>query len=67
MISHKYQVGQKLVFKPNYMSTLSGAQDCKITRLMPLENGSRVYRIQCIADNLERVALEHQLYPQLML
>jgi hypothetical protein len=59
--NHKYKVGQSVRFRPTRMSTLSGVHDCKIMRLLPVEDGVHLYRIKCVAENVERVAKEGEL------
>ena len=61
MASHKYEVGQNVRFRPNRMSSLVGAQEGRIVRLLPIEEGSYLYRIKCVAENVERVAREGDL------
>jgi hypothetical protein len=56
--SHKYSVGQNVSFRPTRMSTLSGRQDCKIIRLLPVEDGNCLYRIKCVDESVERVVQE---------
>ena len=58
MASHKYRVGQDVRFRPRHMSALVGVQDCKIMRLLPIEDGAYLYRIKCVVENVERVAKE---------
>jgi hypothetical protein len=61
MVTHKFKVGQNVRFRPMRSSTMVGAQECKILRLLPIENGVRLYRIKCVAENVERVANEGEL------
>jgi hypothetical protein len=61
MASHKYEVGQNVRFKPNRTSSLVGSQEGTIVRLLPIEEGSYLYRIKCVAENVERVAKEGDL------
>ena len=61
MASHKYKVGQRVRFRPTHMSALVGAQDCKIIRQLPVQDGAYLYRIKCGAENVERVAREGEL------
>lgn len=61
MVTHKYKVGQNVRFRPMRTSAMVGAQECKIVRLLPIENGIRQYRIKCVAENVERVANEGEL------
>jgi hypothetical protein len=43
------------------MSALIGRQDCKIIRLLPIEDGNCLYRIKCIDESVERVVQEGHL------
>ena len=61
MANHKYELGQNVLFRPMRMSRLTGLQDCKITRQLPVEDGAYLYRIKCLAENVERVAREGEL------
>jgi hypothetical protein len=61
MASHKYKVGQDVRLRANRMSSLVGSPVCKIMRQLPIENGSYLYRIKCVAEKVERVAKEGDL------
>jgi len=61
MASHKYEVGQYVRFRPNRMSSLVGSQQGRIVRQLPIEEGSYLYRIKCVAESGERVAKEGDL------
>ena len=61
MARHKYEVGQHVRFRPNRTSSLSGSQEGTIVRLLPIEEGSNLYRDKCVAENVERVAREGDL------
>jgi hypothetical protein len=61
MASHKYEVGHNVTFTPNRTNSLSGSQEGTIVRLLPIEEGSYLYRIKCVAENVERVAREGDL------
>jgi hypothetical protein len=61
MASHKYKVGQDVRLTPTRMSSFVRSLECKITRLLPIENGSHLYRIKCVTENVERVAKEGDL------
>ena len=61
MASHKYRVGQNVTFRPTRMSALIGRQDCKIIRLLPIEDGNCLYRIKCVDESVERVVQEGHL------
>jgi hypothetical protein len=64
MASHKFKVGQALLFSPRRIGDRSGSQACQVVRLMPVEGGECQYRIKCRYDNIERIAKESQLSPQ---
>lgn len=64
MASHKFKVGQSLVFAPRHIGNRSGSQSCKVVRLMPIEGGECQYQIKCMYDNVERIAKESQLLHQ---
>ena len=64
MASHKYKVGQSLVFSPRRIGNRTANQSCKVVRLMPIENGECQYRIKCTGDTVERIAKESQLIGQ---
>ena len=64
MASHKFKVGQSLVFSPRRLGHQEGNQSCEIVRCLPLESGEFQYRIKCGYDNVERIARESQLIAQ---
>lgn len=59
MANHKFKVGQNVRLRPNRMR--AGFQECKIMRLLPMEEGNYLYRIKCGAESVERVAKEGDL------
>jgi hypothetical protein len=59
--NHKYKVGQNVSFRPTRMSALAGPRDCQIVRQLPIEDGSYLYRIKCVGENVERVVKEGYL------
>jgi hypothetical protein len=61
MASHKFKVGQMVDFTPSQMGVLASARGYKILRLLPQENGQRLYRIKTIAEAYERIAKESEL------
>ena len=61
MVSHKYKVGQDVRMTPTRLSTLLRLQECRITRQLPIEGGSRLYRVKCVGEIVERVAEEGDL------
>lgn len=64
MASHKFKVGQSLIFSLRRIGNHGGTQACKVVRLMPAEGGEAQYRIKCTSDNVERIVREGQLTPQ---
>ena len=58
MSSHKFKIGQMVRFRPGRMV---GYSECKILRLLPIEEGNHLYRIKCATENVERVAKESEL------
>ena len=62
-MSHKFSLGQAVVFSPGAREILNVATRSKITRLMPMEAAGYQYDIQVESDGLQRRALEHQLRP----
>jgi len=61
MSGHKYQVGQTVSFQPPRMGLPASIKECKIVRHLPVEGGSRLYRIKCVTENFERVVKESEL------
>jgi hypothetical protein len=61
MLGHKYKVGDTVSFTPGRMGFPAANRACKIVRLLPIEDGNRLYRIKCAAENFERVAKETEL------
>ena len=61
MASHKYKVGQNVRMTPTRLSFLPRSQECTIMRQLPIEDGSHLYRIKCVGENVERVAKEGDL------
>ena len=43
------------------MRSLVGFPECKIVRLLPIEGGSYLCRIKCVAEKSERVAKRSDL------
>ena len=63
---HEFGVRDAIVHKdgalpPSSMSALVGRQDCKIVRLLPIEDGKCLYRIKCVDEDVERVVQEGHL------
>jgi hypothetical protein len=62
MATHKFTVGQSVVYAPRRMGHPVGRTSCQIVRLLPADNvGELQYRIKCAADSYERIATENQL------
>ena len=64
MPSHKYKVGQSLLFSPRRLGHQEGNQSCEVIRCLPFESGEFQYRIKCGYDKVERIAKESQLGQQ---
>jgi hypothetical protein len=60
-LSHKFQVGQIVDFKPSRMGFPAAIKECTIMRRLPIEDGKRLYRIKCSTEAFERVVSEAQL------
>jgi hypothetical protein len=60
-MSHKFAVGQAVVFTPVAGELLETATRGKITRLLPLEGGDYQYHVYVGDDGPERRARESQL------
>lgn len=59
---HRYKIGQALNFSPGRMGHIQSDRLCKVTRLLPAnEGGVPQYRIQCASESVERVANENSL------
>jgi len=61
MASHRFKVGQMVDFTPSQMGVSASARAYKVLRLLPQENGQRLYRIKTIAEAFERIARESEL------
>ena len=61
MRQHKYKIGQSLKFVPRRIGSAEGASNCKVVRLLPVEDGEPQYRIKCTSENVERVVKEFSL------
>ena len=60
-MTHKYSAGQEVYYQPAYGLSGNGGR-YKIVRPLPIEKDNRIsYRIKSVAENVERVAEEHQL------
>jgi hypothetical protein len=62
-MSHKFSLGQTVVFSPGIYGVLAAATKARITRLMPMEGADYQYDIQIESDGLQRRAREYQLRP----
>jgi hypothetical protein len=60
-MSHKFSVGQTVLFTPGDFEVLSVAATGTITRLLPKEGMDYQYHVQVAADGTERRARENQL------
>jgi len=62
MATHRYKVGQALVYSPGRMGPMQFERTCKVVKLLPAdEGGVPQYRIQCTSEPTERVAKESAL------
>ena len=61
MLTHKFQVGQVVDFKPSRMGFPAANRECTIMRRLPVEGGKQLYRIKCTDEAFERVVTEAQL------
>jgi hypothetical protein len=59
--SYKFRVGETVDFKPGRMGFPAASRECTIVRQLPIEGGSRLYRIKCVTEAFERVVPEAQL------
>ena len=46
MSNHKFKIGQTVRFRPNRLGAVVGYSECKILRLLPIEEGNHLYRIK---------------------
>jgi hypothetical protein len=61
-MSHKFNLGQAVVFMPGYGEVLSAATRGTITRLLPKEGADYQYHIQVDPKGPARRARENQLH-----
>lgn len=62
-MSHKYIVGQPVLFSPGLQDAGVRPGSCTVTRLLPKEGSEYQYHVQCAADGLQRRVQERQLQP----
>jgi hypothetical protein len=60
-MSHKFSLGQAVVFTPGFGEVLSTATKGTITRLLPKEDADYQYHFQVVPNGLVRRAREDQL------
>ena len=60
-MSHKYMLGQGVVFSPGPGEIVRNNARGKVTRLLPKENAGYQYRVQLEAEDQERRLQESQL------
>ena len=60
-MSHKYVLGQEVVFSPGPGEIVRNNARGKVTRLLPKEDASYQYRIQIEDEDQERRVQENQL------
>jgi hypothetical protein len=63
--NHKFKIGQTVRFRPNRLGAVVGYSECKILRLLPIEEGNHLYRIKWVTENVERVVKESELASRL--
>lgn len=60
-MSHKFRVGQPVLFSPAIKDVGIRSGSCTVTRLLPKEGDDYQYHIQCTADGHQRRVQESQL------
>ncbi|HEY0920912.1 hypothetical protein [Devosia sp.] len=60
-VAHRYQVGQRLQMLGGGRSWARAGGVCRITALMPHENGPLLYRVRSEMESFERVVAEDDL------
>jgi hypothetical protein len=60
-MSHKFSIGQAVVFTPSTIEVLQGATQGIVTRLLPKEDADNQYHIQVASHGPERRVRESQL------
>jgi hypothetical protein len=62
-MSHKFGLGQTVLFTPSGVEVLETVEVGTVTRLLPKEGKYYQYRVHITADDTERRASENQLKP----
>jgi len=62
MYTHKFKVGQNLVFSPSRYERQPTPGLFEVTRLLPLEGVEFQYRVRSSSNGQERVVRESQLH-----
>ena len=65
--THRFSLGQDLVFMPDSDFFIRSPKRCKVTRLLPKEGAQYQYHIQTEAEDHQRRAEESQLRPAIEL
>jgi hypothetical protein len=60
-LSHKFAVGQSVLFSPGRQDVRVTSGNCRITRQLPKEEAEYQYHIQSTADGHQRRVQEWQL------
>jgi hypothetical protein len=60
-MSHKFSIGQAVMFTPGPVEVLESTVKGKITRLLPIDGTQYQYYVQAEPDGLERRVREDQL------
>lgn len=61
MASHKFKVGEAVVYSPSRWSMRTRSGSCQIIRLLPADSGENLYRVKCPSEPFERMARESEL------
>ena len=62
-MSHKFAIGEVVIFTPDAGAVINLAAMATVTRLLPMERGEYQYQVKVGADGLLRRARENQLRP----
>ncbi len=61
MSSHKFKVGQSVLFNPGRSTLAASSREYKIVRQLPPQDGQNQYRIKGPTEIFERMANESDL------
>jgi hypothetical protein len=62
-MSHRFSVGEAIIYTPGAGEILRAATRGTITRLLPKEGGDYQYLVRVDPDGLDRRAMESQIRP----